>query len=200
MVNTIDLFNVEHYIQDLSHWQEKIEEFVDNYDYSFYKNNRNANPTKVKQNNWISKLAEVGVAQYLMKQGYPWVEPDFRIYTKKDKSWNADLPYDNYGYPNIHVKSCDKSTCDYLRKNSNDDYSWTFQYANKNGRGGKDDIFGTDDEVALVYVPEMASRWIRLVSIIPFGTIKPLLKDPISPRLKGIKKCLYYKDLMNESS
>lgn len=186
-------------IHRADYYHEKIETFVNNVYNDYYVRKRNANPRKIKKDIWIGKLAEVGVAQYVMEQGGPFLEPDFNIYGGKNKNWDADLPYSkSSSFKDIHVKACDGDTVEYLKKNGQEDYTWTFQWSNNDGRGGKDKIFEKNDCVALVYVPTADSHWIEIVCLADVFELIPLLRDPISARLKGIKKCIYWSDL-NES-
>lgn len=187
-------------LNNLKYYQDKIETFVESSYNDYYVRKRNANPDKIKKDIWIGKLAEVGVSQYIMSIGGPMLEPDFNIYSGKNKNWDADLPYSkNSKYTDIHVKACDRETVEYLKRKDVEDYSWTFQWSNNDGRGGKDKIFEKNDRVALVYVPDTYSEWVRIFAILDVFDIVRKLKDPVSPKLKNIKKCLYYKDLINES-
>jgi len=92
----------------------------------YYLDNRNANIKKVKQQELEGKLGEYAVS-VLFNEHFNishLLKPDFTIYSYNKKSWDADLPYKDYGYKylqNIHVKTCNKESADRYGE------SWVFQ-------------------------------------------------------------------------
>lgn len=169
-----------------------VEKFVDGMfdSVSYYTRMRNVNKDRAKLDMFVGKKAEFFTAEYLNKyHAMPLLLPDLNIYKGRQKSWAADLIH---GEVNIHVKCCTASTLKYCG-----DYSWTFQYADKVGNGGKDDIFeqANGDLLSLVYIesPRLSSGIIK--GMVYLRDIKHLLKDPKKSTLIGLKKCLYYNDL-----
>lgn len=169
----------------------------------YYKSQRNARDPEYDIA--VGKYGEMAAAYLMAKHfGFPVVMPDFEVRKGRGKGWECDLPYANHSlcFPNCHVKTCDKKSRDYVRKNSGDEYSWTFQYANKSTSGGTDSLFSeqeTDDIVLFLYLEDLESRKVELVASAPWSIVRANLKDPISYRLKGLKKCAYYRDLVKLS-
>jgi hypothetical protein len=165
---------------------------------SYYISKRNANPDKVKNNISLGKKGEFCTAKILEQTyGFPILDIDVEIRTGRKKGWQTDLPY-NLLHPslyNIHVKTCDKSTVKYCK-----DFSWTFQFSNRNTDGGTDTLFkgGNNEVIALVYLDDHLSPTCIIKAILPWGELQPLLKDPINPWLNGVKKCIYYQDLLQK--
>lgn len=179
---------------------EHIGRFVDNIfkkGGSYYRNKRNAyNFEKMKYDNFLGKKGEVFARRYLIEEhNYPRdIRVDLRVYDERKKNWDADLNYGRVeGYEDIHIKSCSKSTYDYVG-----DYSWTFQYNNSIGEGGRDDLFldkKGEDIIGFVYMDDCEDNYCFILGFYRWKDIVLLLKDPMKKTLKGIKKCLYYKDL-----
>lgn len=155
-------------------------------------------PKKAYWDIYNGKKGEYFTAIILNKKfSFPYLEPDCKILPRGEKNWNPDLPYQqlNEIYPNVAVKACSNSTYRFCK-----DYSWTFQYCNSDGIAGKDEIFEeTSDNhyVALVYIPVPEESLGTLMVFAPWVKVAPFLRDPISPKYKGIKRCLYFEDLKN---
>ena len=152
--------------------------------------------SKPYEDSLIGKKGEFFVAKYIKKLHGFDLKPDIEIYSSKKKNWSADLPYEKSGfdYPDCHVKTCSQKTVDYAKT-----YTWTFQLNNGTGRGGTDRLLSGEehdnDMVALVYVPHWESDVAEILKLEYWYKLKPHLRDPKSPRLKGIKTCLYIGDL-----
>lgn len=151
--------------------------------------------SKPRDDSLIGKKGEFFVSKYVEDNWGIKLLPDTKIYTSKKKNWDADLPYSaNDSIPNIHVKSCSLKTIEYAKTQT-----WTFQAANGNGFFGTDKLLSSkdfdNDLIALVYVPTWESEVAVLHHLVMWKVAKTFLADPISPRLKGIKLCLYTNDL-----
>lgn len=162
----------------------------------YYHQLRRAGKIKVlKKDLPLGKKAEF-VAAYGLHQRFslPLVSPDLKIYKKREKKWSCDLIYGRTG--NVHVKGCDAKTLSYC-----DDFSWTFQYRNKNGHGGTDNIFKapSDDFLVAVFMEDYTANKGIIKAIIPIERVKRLVRNPKNEWLIGIKQCLYYKDLFKEN-
>lgn len=162
----------------------------------YYSEKRNVQSVKAREDQFLAKKGEY-LAAVCMKTvyGYPWIAPDFLVREGKEKGWDVDLPYHTVdsGLSSIHVKSCSHKTFNYCN-----DYSWTFQYSNNDGRGGCDKIFSSTSKELVIFMsietPESSTGVVK--AILPWKIVKEYLRDPLSPTLKGLKKCLYYKDLL----
>ena len=162
--------------------------------HKFWAKQRNA--SKPKDDSMTGKKGEFIVAKYI-KDTYGFeIAPDIQIYTSKKKNWDADLPYKTVGFdfPDVHVKTCSQKTLDYAKTES-----WTFQMSNGNGFFGTDKLLASNDHdadlIALVLAPTSDSPNAIIHHMLPWKSAKTLLRDPLSPRLKNIKVCLYTKDL-----
>lgn len=175
---------------------EKIDIFTShmsakNQSSQYYSKNRNTTVSKSITDIKVGKKAEY-FAMYGMHQQYgmPILDIDTEIRKGRNKGWVPDLQYSDYS---IHVKACSNTTYKYCK-----DYSWTFQLSNKNGFGGKDPILTSVDNsfTCLVFLPNYDSNIGIIKAILPTSILGQYLKDPIKRSLIGIKKCIYYKDLL----
>lgn len=163
--------------------------------HQYYAENRGTNSRKAARDNFLGKKAEVFVAMYLRdNMKFPNITVDVEIREGAGKKWQVDLPFSekNAEYPGVHVKACLESITELA-----DDYTWTFQWSNKSGRGGQDEIFTGPDSDLVAFVtmkePEDPEGIIR--AIMPWGEVRKILRDPKVESLKGIKVCVYYKDI-----
>lgn len=162
----------------------------------YYKEKRNTNTKKAAEDIFLGKKSEFLTLLGLHKiYGFPLVKPDMEIRVGCNKGWEKDLAFrkKDATFPNVHVKSCSRGTYNYCN-----DYSWTFQYSNNDGNFGRDDIFNdaNPDLVALVFLETPQSKEGIIKAILPWVIIRQYLKDPKKKSLIGLKKCLYYKDLL----
>lgn len=177
-----------------------IEDFVNkmlgkNQSVDYYQKKRNAK--KAAEDIFLGKKAEF-FALYILhkKYNFPLIKIDLEIRDSWQKGWSKDLPFsekDN-NFPNVHVKACSQTTYDFC-----DDYSWTFQYCDNDGKFGQDEIFKiNNDLVVLVYLPNLLSKTAIIKAIISWELARKHLRDPKKVSLRGLKKCLYYKDLTSK--
>jgi hypothetical protein len=173
-----------------------LHEYADGMEGSHKHWETNRRASKPREDSLTGKKGEFFVAKYILDNyGYK-LQPDVEIYAKNKKNWDADLPYSTVSdtMPDIHVKTCSNKTIEYAKTES-----WTFQAANGNGFFGTDKLLKSaefdKDLIALIHVPTWESDYAILHHLITWETAKKFLADPISPRLKGIKLCLYTKDL-----
>lgn len=162
--------------------------------HKYWTSNRQA--SKPYEDSLIGKKGEYFAAKYIeLMHGFK-VEPDIEIYASNKKNWSADLPYtqNGFAFADCHVKTCSQKTVDYAKT-----YTWTFQLGNGNGRYGTDRLLSSTDHntdlVLLMFVPYWETDSAMLLEMNEWQVLKPFLRDPKSPRLKGIKTCLYIEDL-----
>ncbi len=181
---------------------KKIDQFVnemlnEKQSASYYTLNRNAGSIhKVAEDIFLGKKAEVFTMYGLHREyDFPSLKIDIEVRHGKEKGWRADLPFSEVdpSFPNVHVKGCNVQTYRYCK-----DFSWTFQYNNRDGNGGRDDLFkGRDDDlIAFVFMEYPREMKAVIKAVLPWNTIKKHLKDPKKDSLVGLKKCVYYKDLI----
>ncbi len=151
---------------------------------------------KIKKDIRNGKLGEQGVCN-LLREKFPQLsDPDYEIYSKKDKSWAPDLN-DPSGI-RIAVKSQD------IDSSINYGESWVFQY----GGGGKYDcdtgVFKEVDENHYVAFNALNSpkRFgiIRAIVKIKWLHEKKLFKEMKVHQLRGNKLAVYYEDLIKYES
>lgn len=170
---------------------------------SYYETHRNASTPLYDIR--IGKYGEFAAALYFRSLGFPKILPDIEVRSGFTKGWDCDLPFgkDNLNYPNSHVKTCDEDTCNFVRRARGDQYTWTFQFGNRSGRGGRDELFSRPDSnepILFMYVAGYGSQDVRLIATAPWKIVHSLLGEPISPKLHGLKKCVYYADLARASN
>ena len=156
----------------------------------YYEGKRRVMRGEALRATWQSKKAELAAGAFLYYfLRLPMVYPDFRVYPAEQKGWAPDLPYAPSEFPNVHVKSCNKHTADYVK-----DMSWTFQLANSEGGGGRDKLLDSDgtDVVVGVYADYPESATYRIMMVSAFAGVRHLLCPPKKPDLVGLKLCLDY--------
>lgn len=179
---------------------KKIQIFVDKMtedkqSVNYYSKNRNVSANKAIEDIFLGKKAEYFVSTALNKYfNIPYKEPDLEIRKGRKKGWNVDIELKSLGFPNFHVKSCSAKTVKYCK-----DFSWTFQYSNNKDNRGKDQLFNgqTDDLICLIYLNNHLDDKAEIKAILPWDKIESKLKHPLKPTLIGLKKCIYYKDLID---
>jgi hypothetical protein len=175
---------------------------------SYYSENRGTSQEKAISDIFVGKLGEHGASIFLNEQcNVPIMLPDYSHYVVGDKSWSADFNfYSKHGYfEDIHVKSTSKFRRDYM-KDIDLQESWTFQFSNTYGSGGKDELFNSGGEHDYVLLTQVVydtvdSRWnnkVRIYGLIPWNLVKPLLRDPKLEQYIGKKKCLYWSDVVDK--
>ena len=178
---------------------KEIEEHVEKMQESkaFYAKKRNTSPEKAQEDMFLGKKAEFFAVQALVGEyKFPLVKPDLNIYTRAQKGWSPDLPFNkaNKDYPDAHVKSCSGKTYDMCN-----DYSWTWNFKNNDNDYGKDDLFKnfkSHDLIVLVFIDKPQNNEAVIKAILPWRIASTYLADPIKFKLLGLKKCLYCKTLV----
>lgn len=141
---------------------------------------------------FVGKLGEVSACRFIAQTCPELTQPDFNIYPANKKNWKPDLVCrDN----RFHVKTMGSDQAALYG------LSWTFQFSNASGKGGKDtEIFGsttyTQAFVALVEV-DLKDYSAMIYSVLQAKRLfdENLFRDPKLDYLKGIKKCVYHVDL-----
>jgi len=185
-INDIVNNKIAKFVQDMKKTSQSVR---------YYTDYRHADYDRACRNIALGKKAEYFVSYCLHKYyDFPKIFPDVKTYYRNKKKWDADLLFSRQCscFPDIHVKSCSKKTYEYCK-----DYSWTFQYRNKDGKYGRDRIFIENDQalVALVYIKDEFVVSGTIKAIVPWKYIESVLKDPLNKKFQGLKKCIDFKDL-----
>lgn len=167
-------------MSNLNNFVEEMKK--DNQSSEYYIKKRKA--SKPEHDITIGKLGEAIAALALGVQ-----QPlDMEIRKDRSKGWLPDLQGKIQ-----HVKTCDANTWRICK-----DFSWTFQYSNDNKKGGRDPLFrGSGEElIAFVNIESIDPVNGTLMFVAPWSIVSKLLKDPVLPKYKDIKKCLYFRDVI----
>ncbi len=154
------------------------------------RNQRNA--ATIARQIYQGKLGECAAYRFLVPSCSSLTEPDFQIYSAKQKTWKPDLAC---GKDQFHVKTMGKE------QSSIYGLSWTFQFSNNSNRGGKDtEIFGADPTTQsfVVFVEiDLKLGGATIYAVLHAKRLfdENLFRDPKLDYLKGIKKCVYHSDL-----
>lgn len=160
-----------------------------------YAGRNQTDPEKIKYDCMVGKIEEWGVYDYLTAQGCVCSELDMNVYSSDKKSWTKDMVCDGVF---ITVKSQS------FEQSSRFGTSWTFQY-NRNGMGHRDKIFDNHekDYIFAASLVRMNADGSAVVSIKAVIWVSDLFKynlfgEPKSPNLIGIKKVVYYDDIIKK--
>lgn len=163
-----------------------------------YARRNQSDPIKIAKDIRNGKIAEE-MAYAKVVDKYPNLsQPDFNIYTKKDKSWDPDLK-DADSSIRVAVKSQDIESALHYGE------SWVFQF----GNGGKYDcdtgIFGKSidpDHYVCFVLLNVAKRVGSLRGIVKVQWLhdKKLFKSMQKQNLQGNKVAVYYEDLEKYSN
>lgn len=165
---------------------KKCLNFSEAVDTDFYeKRSGQSNEAKRKKDSVVGKLGELAAFKMLQGKIQGLTEPDFAIYTAKEKSWDFDLKSPEY---NIHVKSQD------VEQGKKYGESWVFQLQDKH-------IFQNySDKDYVVFVSvNLATRECFVRSMLPLITLheQQLFKPMKVHQLRNNKAAVYYEDIQN---
>jgi hypothetical protein len=149
-----------------------------------YSDSNQSTLNKIRQDHFVSKLGEEAVYAILSQYGTT-TQPDYKIYTAKQKSWEHDLQFENMG---VAVKTQLRSSA--IRYG----LSWTFQA----GVERRDKIL--DDAEAWVFFVECddTSKHKNLYELYvhpPYQMKELTLGEPKLEYLKGHKLVAYAETL-----
>ncbi len=145
-----------------------------------YRDSRQFSRAKIEYDHFISKLGEEAVRLAFENLGKKVKGPDYRVYQKKQKSWEADLFVE--GVP-LAVKT---QSAEAAKKYG---LSWTFQAGSKR----RDPIL----EKAEAWLCFVVLESTLLAKVYPPYQTKDLkFREPKLEKLKGSKLVVYAEDLL----
>ncbi len=164
---------------------EKINAFANAIDTGYYATRNQFNADKRKIDQIVCKFGEFSVFSYLSSK-YEISEPDLKIYSAREKSWDFDLKGNGI---NIHVKSQSRESGDRFG------ISWVFQNSDR-------EIFNSttqDQYVAFVSV-DVNSNCSLIRTIVKLEDLhaEKLFKSPKLDYLKSNKFAVYYEDIKHK--
>ena len=151
-----------------------------------------SNPKRVKMQTADGKMGEWLVTKYLKSMGLECSEPDMEIYKASKKSFDADL------YVGEHHLHCKTQNAESAQRYG---ISWVFQAGSRYGsRGHSDPIVGGGDGLAVFVKLDPKEYKGTICGPFKMEDLRPHFKDPVLKHLKGIKTCLYWKDISELSA
>jgi hypothetical protein len=81
---------------------KKCEEFANKIDTAYYASRKQTNNEKRIKDQVIGKLGEIATYLYFQSKGVELTQPDFKLYSRAEKSWDFDMKGEGI---NLHVKS-----------------------------------------------------------------------------------------------
>lgn len=152
-----------------------------------YKRRGQGNRAKIITDIHTGKLLELGAHKLLKTIGLDPVFPDFKIYEKKGKSWDADI---TAGKAQFHCKSQTEIS---VKKYG---LSWILQYGG-NGKGHTDKLFHNQTEHDFLIPGYIQGRSAVICGIFSIGDIMEngLIGMPKLPQLYFSKRAIYWEDL-----
>lgn len=163
--------------------------------FSEHRKRRQFNLEKSKNDFLLGVVGEYITYNSLKNTTFNLSLPDTKIYDAYNKSWDPDLKSSQYEFA---VKT-------YNINSSFSTISWTFQWSNRNGKGGKDKwVFKDkipDSNFVSMVVCDLDKMNGRIASLIRLSLLhqKNMFKYPILHRLKEIKRCVYWNDLIKNN-
>ena len=171
---------------------DRCTDFASKYDYSAASSRHSSGDIgKFMSDNIAGKLGEIVVMKSMPLLGMEMDEPDFTILDNMDKSFASDIM--SRRGDRFSVKSC---------YNYDFPVSWTLQYTNSDGNGGKDrHFFGADDSLRMGewFCGVILSHDMRKGSILWLAPMQTLYDNrdvlyelPIKEDLKRTKRVVYW--------
>lgn len=160
--------------------------------HEYWARERGTSVEKARDDDKCGKISEIFVDSFLFQHyGFPGNGVDFEVRKNINKGWQPDLQYGDFIFP---IKSCPRMY--------GDDHSWVFQFNNKCGSGGRDPVISTKNKEICFFVINEEFKNITPDSKVvifassPMNLISHILKPPIFDKYKGLKKCIYSKDIL----
>ena len=148
---------------------------------------RQCNDKRVKMQTADGKMGEWLAVKYLKSKGLSCTDPDMEIYSRKHKSFDADM---RIGKHHIHCKTqCADSASKF-------GISWVFQAGAKYSYGGHTDpIVASGEGLAIFVKLNKKEKSGTVLGPFRMRDLRTYFKDPKLKHLKGIKICLYWDDI-----
>ncbi|MCZ2224432.1 MAG: hypothetical protein LC122_12485 [Chitinophagales bacterium] len=169
----------------------KCREFSEKIDTSFYAARNQFDNEKRKNDQLVGKLGEILSFNYLKDKVNNLTYPDFKIYDKKNKSWDFDLKGDK---ANIHVKSQN------IIQSNRYGESWIFQAGNKKYKNYDKEIFDkiSDNQYVCFCIVDLKEfvGYLKIIVSLDVLHNNNLFKLPKLEKLQQANKlAVYYSDL-----
>jgi hypothetical protein len=164
----------------------KIKKFAEDFAERVFETNKKAyarrgqaNKRKILHDNVVGKTGEIAVYKFLKGKGKNPSKPDFKIYTAKKKSYDADMYLGNL---DLHIKT------QHVKSAKKFGLSWVFQK--------KDPLFKKCKATDVIVLCLYKEASVTIMVMKPAKDLFPFLKPPKKEELSS-KVCLYYDDIKN---
>ncbi len=179
--------------------QEEIDQcndFANKIDTSYYATRSQTDNNKRRHDQVIGKLGEIAVFNSLKEKHPSLGPPDFRIFSKKEKSWDFDLKGDGIS---LHVKSQD------IKQSKKYGESWIFQKGNGVNRNYDKEIFDrlSPNQYVSFVVVNLNENCATIKAIVDLDFLhkKELFKEPVLEKLRFANKmAVYFRDMKEYST
>lgn len=169
---------------------ERCEEFANQQVHtsiSHYRKRKQGNESKIITDITTGKLGEIATHRVLRRHGLHAQAPDFEIYESRQKSFDADITWNEYAF---HCKSQNEESVEKYG------ISWILQWGGR-GYGHKDKLFthcGPTDYLVPCTIHDSVAR---VYGIIPVARLFELnlIKPPRVKWLEDTKRAIYFEDI-----
>lgn len=149
------------------------------------------NPKRIKHQTAVGKMGELIACDRLREMGYNCSDPDFTIYTGRNKSWDSDMHIlSSHGKFKVACKSQDEVSAKRYGR------SWIFQKGGQ-GYGHTDPIIQKGESLSVFVSLNLAEQTAEVMGPFRMCDMRPLFKEPRVKKLRYSKVALYWEDMQN---
>lgn len=149
------------------------------------------NPKRIKHQTAVGKMGELVAYDWLIQKGYNCSEPDFNIYSGRNKSWESDMYIlSSHGKFKVACKAQDEVSARRFGR------SWIFQKGG-NGFGHTDPVIQSGESLSVFVSLNLEKETGEVMGPFRMQDMRPLFKEPRVKRLRYSKVALYWEDMQN---
>ena len=149
------------------------------------------NPKRIKHQTAVGKMGELIACDRLREMGYNCSDPDFTIYTGRNKSWDSDMHIlSSHGKFKVACKSQDEVSAKRYGR------SWIFQKGG-HGYGHTDPIIQKGESLSVFVSLNLAEQTAEVMGPFRMYDMRPLFKEPRLKNLRYSKVALYWEDMQH---
>ena len=147
------------------------------------------NPKRIKHQTAVGKMGELLATDWLREKGYNCSDPDFTIYTGRNKSWDSDMHIlSSHGKFKVACKSQDEVSARRFGR------SWIFQKGG-NGFGHTDPVIQQGESLSVFVSLNLEKETAEVMGPFRMLDMRPLFKEPRVKKLRYTKVALYWEDM-----
>ena len=149
------------------------------------------NPKRIKHQTAVGKMGELVAYDWLIQKGYNCSEPDFNIYSGRNKSWESDMYIlSSHGKFKVACKAQDEVSAKRFGR------SWIFQKGG-NGFGHTDPVIQSGESLSVFVSLNLEKETGEVMGPFRMQDMRPLFKEPRVKRLRYSKVALYWEDMQD---